>query len=123
PARVADLARASGQPVPRDPGEVTRAILDSLAEAYRRAVLGLAEAAGREVEVIHVVGGGSRNTLLCRLTAEATALPVVVGPAEGAALGNLLLQAATLGDLPANLPTLRQVAATSTHPPLTTHHP
>lgn len=121
PARVADLARASGQPVPRDPGEVTRAILDSLAEAYRRAVLGLAEVAGRDVRVIHVVGGGARNTLLCQLTADATGLPVVVGPAEGAALGNLLVQSRASGALPGGLDALRAVVAAST--PTTTFTP
>ena len=113
PARITDLARASGQPVPRDPGEFTRCILDSLAAAYRRAIHGLAAAAGRDVRVIHVVGGGARNALLCRLTAEATGLPVIAGPAEGAALGNLLVQARTLGAVHGELPTLRAVAAAS----------
>lgn len=113
PARIAALARETGQPVPRDPGEVTRAILDSLASAHRRAVDGLADVAGREVREVHVVGGGSRNALLCQLTADATGLPVIAGPAEGAALGNLLVQARALGELHGGLSALRSVAAAS----------
>lgn len=113
PARIADLARATGQPVPRDPGEFTRCILDSLAAAYRNAIDGLAAAADRQVEVIHVVGGGARNRLLCQLTADATGLPVVAGPAEGAALGNLLVQAAALGDVPADPAALREIVRRS----------
>jgi len=113
PARIADLARAAGQPIPRDPGEITRCILDSLAAAYRRAIDGLAEAAGRDVRVIHVVGGGARNAVLCQLTADATGLPVIAGPVEGAALGNLLVQARALGALDGDLAALRTVAAAS----------
>jgi rhamnulokinase len=113
PARIREAARASGQPVPQAPAEVVRVILDSLALAYRRAVRTVARLAGREVEVVHVVGGGSRNTLLCRLTADATGLPVVAGPAEGTAAGNLLVQAWARGDLPGGLPAIREVVAAS----------
>lgn len=120
PARIATLARDAGQPVPRAPGETVRCILDSLAEAYRRAIGELARSAGREVRVVHVVGGGSRNTLLCQLTADATGLPVVAGPAEGAALGNLLVQARADGALHGDLATLRTIAAASS-PTLTYH--
>lgn len=121
PARIAALARDSGQPEPRDPGETVRCILDSLAEAYRWAIGELAESAGREVQVVHVVGGGARNALLCQLTADATGLPVVAGPVEGAALGNLLVQARTDGALAGGLRELRTVAAASSS--LTTYHP
>jgi rhamnulokinase len=59
------------------------------------------ELAGRPVDVVHVVGGGARNTLLCQLTADACGVPVLAGPVEAAALGNVLVQARTLGaDLP-----------------------
>jgi len=74
-------------------------LLDSLALAYRRAVRKAGALAGREVDVVHMVGGGVRNELLCRLTAEATGLPVVAGPVEGAALGNVLVQARAVGAL------------------------
>jgi rhamnulokinase len=114
PRRIADWARASGQPVPDDEAAVTRCILDSVALAYRRAVRTVADLSGHDVRVVHVVGGGSRNTLLCQLTADATGLPVLAGPAEGTAIGNLLVQAWALGDLDGGLPAIRQVVAAST---------
>ena len=95
------LARDAGEPVPRRPGEMTRCILDSLALAYRRHLRTAARLAGRDLDVVHVVGGGSQNDLLCQLTADARGLPVLAGPAEAAALGNVLVQARALGaDLP-----------------------
>ncbi|MEV5808612.1 rhamnulokinase [Streptomyces parvulus] len=93
PERIAEACRASDQPVPASPAEVTRCILDSLALAHRRAVEDAQRLAGHPVDVVHVVGGGARNALLCQLTADACGLPVVAGPAEAAALGNVLVQA------------------------------
>ncbi len=76
-------------------------VLDSLALAYRRTIRTASSIAGVRLEVVHVVGGGSQNELLCQLTADACGLPVVAGPTEAAALGNVLVQARTLGeDLP-----------------------
>ncbi|MFC4785576.1 rhamnulokinase [Nocardioides sp. MAHUQ-72] len=101
PARVAVLAAAAGEPAPRTPAQLARCVLDSLALAYRRHVREAAALAGVAVEVVHVVGGGSRNDLLCQLTADACGLPVLAGPAEASALGNVLVQARALGvDLP-----------------------
>jgi rhamnulokinase len=97
PQRIAEACRASGQPAPRTPAETTRCILDSLALAHRRAVEDAQRLAGHPVDVVHVVGGGARNALLCRLTADACGLPVVAGPAEAAALGNILVQARAHG--------------------------
>lgn len=95
--RIADACRESGQPVPGSAAEVTRCILDSLALAHRRAI-GVAQSlADHPVDIVHIVGGGARNALLCRLTADACGLPVVAGPAEAAALGNVLVQARTHG--------------------------
>lgn len=111
--RLADLAREAGQELPSDPGAVTRCILDSLAVAYRDALRAACALSGREVEAVHIVGGGSRNTLLCRLTAEATGLPVVAGPAEGTALGNLLVQARSMGAIEGGLAEMRAVARAS----------
>ncbi|MET9120605.1 rhamnulokinase family protein [Streptomyces sp. NPDC004528] len=96
-ARIADACRASGQPVPASPAEITRCILDSLALAHRRAVADAQELADHPVDVVHIVGGGTRNELLCQLTADACGLPVVAGPAEAAALGNVLVQARAAG--------------------------
>ena len=97
PERIAEACRVSGQPVPESPAEITRCILDSLALAHRRAVEDAQRLAGHPVDVVHVVGGGTRNALLCQLTADACGLPVVAGPTEAAALGNVLVQARTHG--------------------------
>jgi rhamnulokinase len=104
PARIAASCAATGQPVPETHPEYVRCILDSLALGHRAAVRTAAELSGRDVEVVHLVGGGSRNELLCRLTADACGLPVVAGPVEATALGNILVQARAHGvvrDLPA----------------------
>ncbi|MGD6740573.1 rhamnulokinase [Streptomyces sp. BH106] len=93
PDRIAAACRATGQPEPRTRAEITRCILDSLALAHRRAIEDAARLADRPVDVVHIVGGGARGALLCQLTADACGLPVVAGPAEGAALGNVLVQA------------------------------
>ena len=97
PSRLLELADAAGEPLPVTRAEVVRLVLDSLALAYRRTVRSAAAVAGVQPEVLHVVGGGSQNDLLCRLTADACGLPVVAGPAEAAALGNVLVQARALG--------------------------
>ncbi|MFF1709782.1 rhamnulokinase family protein [Streptomyces sp. NPDC058268] len=97
PRRIAQACEATGQPAPRTPAETTRCILDSLALAHRRAIEDAQRLADRTVDVIHIVGGGARNMLLCQLTADACGLPVVAGPAEAAALGNVLVQARAQG--------------------------
>ncbi len=111
PARIAAAAARTGQTPPQSQAETVRCILDSLALAYRRAVRQAAALADRDVRVVHVVGGGVRNELLCRLTADATGLPVVAGPVEGAALGNVLVQARAAGVLTGSLADLRAVGA------------
>ncbi|MFF8386533.1 rhamnulokinase family protein [Streptomyces kanasensis] len=97
PERIADACRSTGQPVPSTRGETTRCLLDSLALAHRRAVEEAQRLADHPVDVVYVVGGAARNALLCRLTADACGLPVVAGPAEAAALGNVLVQARAHG--------------------------
>jgi len=116
PARLVALARATGPGLEEDPIAVTRCILDSLALAYRRHLRTAAALAGRDVEVVHVVGGGARNELLCQLTADACGRPVLAGPIEAAALGNVLVQARALGvDLP-DLAAMRALIRTSHRP-------
>jgi len=97
PGRVRALAVKGGLVAPDLPGELTRLVLDSLALAYRRCVSTGSALAGVDPEVVHVVGGGSENELLCQLTADACGLPVVAGPKEAAALGNVLVQSRALG--------------------------
>ena len=101
------LCRAAGLPADASPAVLTRAILDSLALAHRRAVRQAQELAGRHVDAVHIVGGGARNELLCQLTADACGLPVLAGPVEATALGNVLVQARTAGVVGGDLGTLR----------------
>jgi rhamnulokinase len=107
PGRIAAWLSARGRPVPRSQAEFTRCILDSLAIAYRRTLADAQELSGRHADVVHVVGGGARNELLCQLTADATGLPVIAGPVEATALGNVLVQARALGAAPDSLAGLR----------------
>jgi len=97
PARIdAHLAR-TGQTPPDGPGGYVRCVLESLALAHRRTLRRAAGLAGHEPDRIHLVGGGSRNALLCQWTADASGLPVTAGPAEASALGNILVQARARG--------------------------
>jgi rhamnulokinase len=113
PARLKGWLAERGQPAPSSPREVVRCVLDSLALAYRRALADAQELSGQHADVVHVVGGGSRNELLCQLTADATGLPVVAGPAEATALGNVLVQARALGAAPGSLAGLRALLRAS----------
>jgi rhamnulokinase len=99
PIRIASLCAASGQSAPADRGEMLRCILISLACKYRLVLEQLAFVTGRRVQVVHVVGGGTRNELLCELTADVLGLPVVAGPEEATALGNVLVQSRAVGEL------------------------
>ena len=109
PSRVQAACRRTGQPAPETQPQLVRCILDSLAAAFARAVADAARLSGRQVEVVHLVGGGARNRLLCQLTADACGLPVLAGPVEATALGNVLVQARTHGQLSGDLDTLRSV--------------
>lgn len=93
PARIRQYCRETGQPEPTEPGEVARCVLESLALKYRWVLERLRGLTGKQFSTIHVVGGGARNDLLCRFTAGAVGLPVLAGPAEATALGNILVQA------------------------------
>ena len=115
PARIASWLADRGEAAPEEPAETVRCILDSLALAYRRAIGEAQSLSGRHADVVHVVGGGSRNSLLCQLTADATGLPVLAGPAEATALGNMLVQARTLGAAPGDLAGMRALVR-STQP-------
>ena len=113
PARIAQCCVEAGQPVPQTPAEVARAINESLAEAFARAVRIAAELSGKSVKVIHIVGGGSQNALLCQLTADRSGLPVIAGPVEATALGNVLVQARTGRLVSGSLEALRAVITRS----------
>jgi rhamnulokinase len=114
PARIDAHCRAIGQEPPRSRGAVVRCILESLALAYRRTLRSAQLLADREVDVLHVIGGGSQNELLCQLTADASGLPVLAGPVEASALGNVLVQARALGEPLPDLGAMRALVR-STH--------
>ncbi len=92
PAALGEFCRRTGQAAPTEPGAVVRCVLESLALRYRWVLEKLESLLGRRLEVIHVVGGGSRNELLCQLTADACDRPVLAGPVEATAIGNVLVQ-------------------------------
>ncbi|HZZ81105.1 MAG TPA: rhamnulokinase family protein [Gemmataceae bacterium] len=97
PAAIADFCKKTKQPVPDEPGDVVRCALESLALRYRWVLERLEELAGKKLEAIHIVGGGCQNTLLCQLAADACNRPVIAGPVEATAIGNVLVQALGLG--------------------------
>jgi rhamnulokinase len=107
PARIVAACRASGQQPPATPAEVVRCILDSLALAHRLTVRQAQQLSGHRVDVVHIVGGGAHNALLCQLTADACRLPVIAGPVEATAIGNALVQARTLGVIGEDLAAMR----------------
>ncbi|HVN06933.1 MAG TPA: rhamnulokinase family protein [Bryobacteraceae bacterium] len=120
PRKIAEHCRACGQTPPETPGEFTRTILESLAERYRQVLESLESLAGRRFDVIHIVGGGSRNALLNQLVADATGRTVVAGPSEATAIGNVLIQAIGAGEL-AGLEEARAVVRRSFS--VETYHP
>jgi len=112
PGKIAAFCRETGQPVPANPAAFVRCIYESLALNYR-AVLGrLEQLIGKKIERLHIVGGGSQATTLNQFTANALKIPVLAGPTECAALGNVLVQAITLGHLP-SLAAAREVVRNS----------
>ena len=115
PARIAAACERTGQAAPAGPGAIVRSILVSLACKYRWVLERLEAVSGRDVRRIHVIGGGARNALLCRLTADITGREVLAGPVEATALGNVLVQARAAGEL-GSLAELRAVAAASAEP-------
>ena len=108
PRKIAEHCRQSGRSSPQTHGEFVRAILESLALRYRHVLESLETLAQRKIEVIHIVGGGSRNALLNQFVADCTGRRVIAGPAEATAVGNILVQAMGAGEL-ANLDELRAV--------------
>jgi len=107
PSRIQRALDAVGERVPDSPAGIVRCILDSLAATFAARIDDVARLSGRQIDVIHVVGGGSQNQLLCQLVADAAGRTVIAGPVEATALGNLLVQARTHGVLTGDLWSLR----------------
>lgn len=99
PSRIREFCKRANQPAPEDEGSVVRTALDSLALKYRWVLERLEMLMGTRLEPIHIVGGGTQNCLLCQLTANVTGRPVMAGPVEATAIGNVLVQALGLGHI------------------------
>ncbi|MFC3802467.1 rhamnulokinase family protein [Cohnella sp. GCM10012308] len=119
-SKIRAYCRETGQPEPRDQGEFARCILESLALRYRQALEQAESLTGRAFAGLHMVGGGIQNKLLCRLSASAIGRPVLAGPAEASAIGNLLLQFVAQGEI-ADLAEARRLVSASF--PVETYEP
>jgi rhamnulokinase len=113
PAKIAAQCRETKQPVPADPGAMVRCIYESLALFYRHTLQKIERLVGHKIERLHIVGGGSKDALLNQFSANALQIPVLAGPVEATAIGNLLIQAISLGHL-VSLQAARQVVQNST---------
>jgi len=112
PTAIAEVCRKNGQDVPANEGAFVRCALESLALKYRMVLDWLEELTGTHVEMVHIVGGGSQNELLNQFTANACGRPVIAGPVESTALGNILVQARTAGEI-GSLEEIREVVRRS----------
>ena len=97
PGRIQEFCRKTGQPVPETVGAVMRCIYESLALKYRYAIEQLSAVTGRAFTTLHVLGGGTKDRLLCQMTADCCGLTVKAGPVEATALGNIMIQLKALG--------------------------
>ncbi len=99
PERIREYCRRTGQYVPQTPGEISRCVLESLALRYRYTVNDLETLSGKKINTINIVGGGTQNKLLCQVTSDACGVPAVAGPIEATAIGNILVQLMSLGEI------------------------
>lgn len=112
PGKIADYCCRTGQPVPETIGQTARAVYESLALKYRWTVKKLEKVRGKEIRALHIVGGGSNNAMLNQFTSDALGIPVITGPSEATAIGNLMMQAKALG-LVKDMRELRRIVADS----------
>jgi rhamnulokinase len=116
PGRIAEWCADHGAAAPSSRAEFARSIIESLAEAFAGAVRTASILSGVDVETIHVVGGGALNALLCQRTADRAGLPVLAGPVEATAIGNVLVQARAQGFASGDLEALRALVAGAFRP-------
>ena len=112
PSAIASWCRETGQPEPETDGQMARCCLEALALKYRQVLRWMEELEATKVEVVHIVGGGSKNELLNQFTADACGCSVVAGPDEGTGIGNILIQARTAGEI-GSLSDIRDVVRAS----------
>ena len=120
PAKIVELCREVGEPVPASHGAIVRCALESLALKYRDVLRHLERLHNGRFETIHIVGGGSQNALLCQMTADACERTVLAGPMEATAIGNVLMQAIAAGIIK-DVAAAREVVCRSFHP--VAYHP
>ncbi len=99
PERIREFCKSTGQYVPQTDGEVIRCIYESLAMKYKHTFMQLKECCERDFGVIHMVGGGTKDPFLCQMAADAAGVPVIAGPVEGTAAGNIAVQFIANGEI------------------------
>ncbi len=99
PDKIKEYCKVTNQQIPETVGEIVRCIYESLALKYRYALKQISKCTGRKFEVLHLLGGGTKDGFLCQLTADSIDMPVVAGPVEATALGNIILQLIALGEI------------------------
>jgi len=99
PDRIKACCQETGQKVPETPAEIVRGVIESLADKYTKTIKMIEEITNRTINEIYIIGGGCRNGLLCQIVANATDLSVFAGPVEAAAIGNLMVQAKSMGQI------------------------
>ena len=99
PQKIRDYCERTGQGIPQTDGALVRCIYESLAMKYRYAIRQIEENTGKKFDVLHLLGGGTKDSFLCQMTADSLDMPVIAGPTEATALGNIILQFIALGDI------------------------
>lgn len=99
PEKIRNYCKMTNQTVPESDGALVRCIYESLAMKYKFAINQIKENTGKKFDVLHLLGGGTKDGFLCQMTADSLGIPVIAGPAEATALGNILLQLIALGDI------------------------
>lgn len=99
PGKIRNYCKNTGQPVPETIGQLVRSIYESLALKYRLALEQIGECTGKKFDVLHLMGGGTKDGFLCELASESIGIPVIAGPVEATALGNIILQLIALGEI------------------------
>lgn len=112
PGKIQKFCADTGQAVPQTQGQIARTVYESLAMCYKEAFGVLEQIKGKRIDALHIIGGGSKNRLLNQFTANAIGRPVIAGPVEATAIGNLMVQVKASGEVD-SLSQMRQVIRNS----------
>lgn len=112
PEAIREYCRKTNQPLPENKGEIARCIYDSLVLKYKFTLRQIESVTGKKIEKLHIIGGGAHNEMLNQLTANATGIPVIAGPTEATAIGNIMMQARAMGYV-TSLSEIREVVSNS----------